>query len=435
MLAHGATKSSVLLRGGFQADLRVVAAREPRRGAAVLHRLQGPQHRAARPGAAARLQAERVRAVPARRRRRRGRSGRRTTSTGRSGSRRSRRSCASTGARSRRPNRAPCRRWSRAATCAAICTCTPPPATAAPTSRPWRWRPRALGLSYIAITDHSQALAMANGLDERARPRARRADPRGQRSARRHHGAGGHRMRHPRRTARMDLADDCLAAARHRRRLGPLGVHPGAGADDRPPAARARLPVGRHPGPPDRAAAPANARATATTWSACSRRRPHAAWRSRSTARSIGSTCATRRPGWRGIAGVQLIIDSDAHSPAALAQPALGRRRRAPRLADRRRRAQHAAARRAAAPAAAPAVGVALLVLDPRHGCRCPKRSRKSGSCISPAPRRRSSGTSSGRSTCLKSLPTDADREKAAVYMEGLAEMRKEWKGRQRPPR
>lgn len=29
----------------------------------------------------------------------------------------------------------------------------------------------------------------------------------------------------------------------------------------------------------------------------------------------------------------------------------------------------------------------------------------------------------------LKSLPTEADRERAAVYMEGLAEMRTEWKG------
>jgi len=29
----------------------------------------------------------------------------------------------------------------------------------------------------------------------------------------------------------------------------------------------------------------------------------------------------------------------------------------------------------------------------------------------------------------LKSLPTEEDRERAAVYMEGLAEMRKEWKG------
>jgi hypothetical protein len=27
----------------------------------------------------------------------------------------------------------------------------------------------------------------------------------------------------------------------------------------------------------------------------------------------------------------------------------------------------------------------------------------------------------------LKSLPTEADRDKAAVYMEGLAQMRREW--------
>jgi hypothetical protein len=30
----------------------------------------------------------------------------------------------------------------------------------------------------------------------------------------------------------------------------------------------------------------------------------------------------------------------------------------------------------------------------------------------------------------LKSLPTEADREKATVFMEGLAEMRKEWRGK-----
>jgi len=28
----------------------------------------------------------------------------------------------------------------------------------------------------------------------------------------------------------------------------------------------------------------------------------------------------------------------------------------------------------------------------------------------------------------LKSIPTEAERERAAVYMEGLAEMRKEWR-------
>jgi len=29
----------------------------------------------------------------------------------------------------------------------------------------------------------------------------------------------------------------------------------------------------------------------------------------------------------------------------------------------------------------------------------------------------------------LKTLPDEADRERAAVYMEGLAEMRQEWRG------
>ena len=33
----------------------------------------------------------------------------------------------------------------------------------------------------------------------------------------------------------------------------------------------------------------------------------------------------------------------------------------------------------------------------------------------------------------LKTLETEADRERAAVYMEGLAELRKEFKGRRVP--
>jgi hypothetical protein len=32
----------------------------------------------------------------------------------------------------------------------------------------------------------------------------------------------------------------------------------------------------------------------------------------------------------------------------------------------------------------------------------------------------------------LKSLPSEDQRERAAVYMEGLAEMRREWRGRKR---
>jgi len=35
----------------------------------------------------------------------------------------------------------------------------------------------------------------------------------------------------------------------------------------------------------------------------------------------------------------------------------------------------------------------------------------------------------------LKGMESEEAREKAAVFMEGLAEMRKEWKGPRRPPR
>ena len=51
-------------------------------------------------------------------------------------------------------------------TSAATCTCTRPPRMDAPTSKRWRSRPADSDSKYIAIADHSQALAMANGLDE-----------------------------------------------------------------------------------------------------------------------------------------------------------------------------------------------------------------------------------------------------------------------------
>ena len=50
---------------------------------------------------------------------------------------------------------------------AATCTCTPPRPTAAPRSKRWPKRRARTGYEYIAITDHSKALAMANGLDEK----------------------------------------------------------------------------------------------------------------------------------------------------------------------------------------------------------------------------------------------------------------------------
>ena len=35
----------------------------------------------------------------------------------------------------------------------------------------------------------------------------------------------------------------------------------------------------------------------------------------------------------------------------------------------------------------------------------------------------------------LKSMNTEEERERATVYMEGMAQMRKDWKPKQRPPK
>ena len=115
VLVRGDAKTSVVTRRGTQIDLRVVARAPARRGAALLHRLEGAQHQAPPARARARLDAQRVRAL-----RDRGRQGRRQRDRGADlrgarSARSSRRSCARTRARSRRPRRARCR--GRSATC------------------------------------------------------------------------------------------------------------------------------------------------------------------------------------------------------------------------------------------------------------------------------------------------------------------------------
>jgi DNA polymerase (family 10) len=96
------------------------------------------------------------------------------------------------------------------------------------------------GLEYIAITDHSQALAMANGLDERrALEHAARV-----RSADGIHGvrllAGIECDIRPDGT--LDLSDDLPLRPRPGRGLGALGLQSGPGADDRSAASRDRQP-------------------------------------------------------------------------------------------------------------------------------------------------------------------------------------------------
>ena len=173
------------------------------------------------------------------------------------------------------------------------------------------------GPQYIAITDHSKALAMANGLDEQralehaARVRALNG---------RFEGltllagiecdilADG----------RLDLADDCLAQLD----LVVASVHSHFSQDEAQMTDRllralecpwvdvlghptGRLLLKREP------AAHRHGRRS-------SRRRRGTASRSRSTARSIASTSTTRTPGSPASAASSLVISTDAHSVAAL---------------------------------------------------------------------------------------------------------------------
>ena len=225
VLAHGDTKSSVLLWGGFQADLRLVPATERRRGAAVLHRLEGAQHRAARPRDPARLQAERIRALSESTTARWWRARPRRASTKRSASHTCRRSCARTAARSPRPKPARCPVSSPSRICAATCTCTPRPPTAAPTPGPWRAPPATpdSSTSPSPITARRSrwptASTSARALEHARQIRALngRDDLDGLTRARRH------RVRHPaRRPARPRRR--LPRRARHRDRVGPLGA-------------------------------------------------------------------------------------------------------------------------------------------------------------------------------------------------------------------
>ena len=78
-----------------------------------------------------------------------------------------RRSCARIRARSKRPKPASFPSWWSSAIFAAICTCTPRESDGRATLEEMAEAAQALGYEYVAITDHSKALAMANGLDEK----------------------------------------------------------------------------------------------------------------------------------------------------------------------------------------------------------------------------------------------------------------------------
>ncbi len=299
--------------GGYQADLRLVPAES--RGAAMQYFTGSKAHNivAARPRDPARPQAERVRAVPGGRRRAASPARPRKESTRRSGWPGSSRSCARTAARSRRP---PSGALPRLLTRADLRGDLHMHTTATDGRDDLETMAAAaqrLGHRYIAITDHSKALAMANGLDE--------------------HRALAHAARVRALNGRfdgltllagiecdiladgtLDLADDCLAQLD----FVVASVHSHfsqetAQMTDRA-AARARVPVGRHPRPPDRPAA-AQARAAAPRHRARWRRPParHGV-ALEINARWIASTSTTRTRGWRASAARRFVISTDAHS-------------------------------------------------------------------------------------------------------------------------
>ncbi len=177
---------------------------------------------------------------------------------------------------------------------------------------------RDAGLEYIAITDHSKALAMANGLDERralehaARIRALDGRIDGIRVL-----AGIECDILP--DGSMDLADELPGAARHRHRLGAFG-HPsgGAGDDGARCCARSSTRSWTSSGIPPAACCCVASR-PAPTWNAWSRPPAATEWHSRSTASSTGSISRTSTRGSARERGVKLVISSDAHSTGALA--------------------------------------------------------------------------------------------------------------------
>ncbi len=212
------------------------AAGELRRGAALLHRLEGAQHRAPAARAGARPEDQRVRRLPRRAPDRRGhrgiglRGGRTALDPARA-------------ARGPRRDRGGARREAAAAGRARRSAGRSARAHQLDRRPPHRARngaaAAARGLAYLAITDHSRRLTVARGLDPERLAQADATRSPAPRQGSRLHAADGHRGRHPRRRhARSARRGAGGARRRDRRRAQP--VRPVARAADRAHPARAR---------------------------------------------------------------------------------------------------------------------------------------------------------------------------------------------------
>jgi DNA polymerase (family X) len=162
VLSAGGTRASVVLKSGLQVDLRVVAQQAY---GAALHYFTGSKahniaiRRSRRSSGSSSTNTACSAAAsgsPATTRPR---------STPASACLSSRPNCARIAARSRRHAAGACRRWSSIPTCAATCTPTPPATDGHDSLREMALAAKALGLHYLAITEHSRRLTVAHGLD------------------------------------------------------------------------------------------------------------------------------------------------------------------------------------------------------------------------------------------------------------------------------
>ena len=301
------------------------AARKLRRGHAIFHRQQGPQRRHPHARREDGPQAQRIRPVPRGRRRAASRAKPKPASTRRWACAwippELRENCGEIEARRRR---AACRSWS---SCAHIrgdlhmhTTETDGRATLEEMAAAARER----GYEYIAITDHSKALAMANGLDEaRAVAFAKQV-----REINRN-GLGirvfsGLECDILQRRRAWISPNDALARTRPGDRQRAQPHESGSGGDDGPAAARARMPASAHPGPSHRTHAAASrsvpvrfrargGRSRAPRRVARNQRQPRAARSERRHGR------APPRPRARSFT-----ISTDAHHPKHLANMRYG---------------------------------------------------------------------------------------------------------------
>ena len=293
--------------------------REPRRGAAVLHRLEGAQHRAARPRHRARLEAERVRAV---RQRRRTAGGRRDRGRHLRGARpglrpagASRESRRDRGCRAARR----CPALDRAADIRGDLHCHTDATDGRDDIEAMAQAAQAAGSPTSPSPTTARRWRWPDGLDEAARRSARGARPRARRAGSTASALLAGIECDIRPDGTLDLADDCLAqldvvvASVHSR------VQPGRGADDRPAASapssrRASTSSGTRP-----AACCCGAMPTRSTWSGSLTRRPRTAWRLEINCQvdrlDLNDTHARLA---RDNGGVKLVIDTDSHSAGRL---------------------------------------------------------------------------------------------------------------------